>query len=140
MRPDRRAVTTALTALALTAFVILVYALVVTVARLPGRVAGGSTGPGVSFRDHWDRAAGWSGRVGEGGDVVPGGDDVIRPGPAGLDFQLPSAGAAGDSGGVQDLVAQVILSDLVDHGCDLRRCDVDSVADGVADVIVQQGL
>src|SRR6266516_6898665 len=135
MRPDRRAVTTALTA-----FVILVHALVVTVARLPGRVAGGSTGPGVSFRDHWDRAAGWSGRVGEGGDVVPGGDDVIRPGPAGLDFQLPSAGAAGDSGGVQDLVAQVILSDLVDHGCDLRRCDVGSVADGVADVIVQQGL
>ena len=36
----------------------------------------------------------WSGRVGEAADPVPGGDDVGGPGPAGLDFQLPAAGAA----------------------------------------------
>jgi len=47
--------------------------------------------------------------VGEGADAVEGGDDVGGPGPGGLDFQLPPAGAAGDPGrGVQDLVTQVI--------------------------------
>ena len=42
--------------------------------------------------------------------------------------------------GVQHAVAQLILSDRIDHGCDLRRCDVDSVVDGAADMIVQLGL
>lgn len=89
------------------------------------------------------RASGWpcrrdgaraccSGSVGKGVDTVPGGDGVVGPAPAGLNFQLSSAGAAGEAGGgVQDLAARVILSDVVDHGCDLRRCVLDSLVDDI---------
>jgi len=74
-------------------------------ARLWGRAAGGSTDPGMAWVVGIGHASWWSGGVGEGADAVPGGDDVVGPGPAGLDFQLPPAGAAGDAGGgVQDLV------------------------------------
>jgi len=56
----------------------------VTVARLPGRVAGGSTGLVVAPASGPARTY-WSGSVGEGADLLPGGDDVACPGPAGLD-------------------------------------------------------
>ena len=44
-----------------------------TVARLSGRVAGGSTGPWCSFLGRRDWLC-WSGGLGEGLDVLPGGD------------------------------------------------------------------
>src|SRR5215467_7855361 len=79
-----------------------------TVARLAGRVAGGFHGPrwfAPSF------AAGtvwwWSGRLGQGGDPVPGGGDRCCPGPGGGDLQAPAAAAAGQAASsMQDAVAQ----------------------------------
>jgi len=75
----------------------------VTAARLSGRVAGVPLALGwvVAGTGH---VLCLSGSAGEDADAVPGGGDVGGPGPAGLYFQLPPAGAAGDpGGGVQDL-------------------------------------
>src|SRR5258707_1712695 len=72
-----------------------------------GPGAGGSTGPWVvSFPGRRDRAC-WSGCLGQGGDLLPGGGDVAGPGPGGGDPQLAAASAADEpGGGMQDAVAQ----------------------------------
>jgi hypothetical protein len=77
-----------------------------TVARLAGRVTGGSTGPGAP-----SLVAGmvccWSRGLRQSADVVPGGDEVGGPGPACLDVEAALAAAASQpGGGVQDAVAQ----------------------------------
>ncbi len=73
-----------------------------TTARLTGRVAGGSTGPGC--RD--GLALVMSLRQ---GDPVPSGHDVGGPGPDGLDPQAPSAAAAGQpAAAVQDAVPSAV--------------------------------
>src|SRR5580692_10688094 len=77
-----------------------------TVARLSGRVAGGSTAPGVSFL-LGGTGLRCSGGVRDGLDALPGGDDFLCPGPGGGDFQGSAASAADEPGaGVQDAVAQ----------------------------------
>src|SRR5258708_6538670 len=49
----------------------------------------------------------WSGRVRDGLDALPGGDDFLRPGPVLGDLQGSASAAAGEAGGgVQDAVAQ----------------------------------
>ena len=86
-----------------------------TVARLSGRVAGGSTGPWVSFLARRDGFC--AGQVGCGMAWTRCQAVVIsRPGPGGGDFQGSAAPAADEAGGgVQDAVAQ---------GLRLRFCEV----------------
>jgi hypothetical protein len=77
-----------------------------TEARLAGRAAEGSTGPGFSFLDRWDGWC-WSGGLRERVDALPGGGDRVRPGPGSLDFQVAAPSAADQAGGgMQDAVAQ----------------------------------
>src|ERR1700689_1136266 len=77
-----------------------------TMARLAGRVAGGSTGPWfLSCR--WDRDRGWLRGLREGPDPVSRGDDRAGPGPGAGDLEEPAAAAADEAGsGVEDAVAQ----------------------------------
>src|SRR5689334_5363669 len=77
-----------------------------TVARLAGRAAGGSTGQGFPFVIAGTVCC-WSGGLWQGADPVPGGGDVGGPRPDGLDAQAALPAAAGESGGgVPDAVAQ----------------------------------
>ena len=74
-------------------------------ARLAGRVAGGSTGPGVSL--FGGTGGVWSGWVREVVDACPGAGDVGCPGPGSGDFQVALLSAVGQSGGgVEEAVAQ----------------------------------
>jgi hypothetical protein len=76
-----------------------------TVSRLAGRAAGGSTGPRF-VSDRWDGLVLVRG-LGEDADPVPGGHDHRCPGPGGGDFEAePAATARQAGGGVQDAVAQ----------------------------------
>ena len=75
-----------------------------TAARLSGRVAGGSTGPGVPFLLAGTGFS-WSDRV--RGYALPGGGDLFGPGPGRSDLEGPAASAADQAGGcVQEAVAQ----------------------------------
>src|ERR1700722_11496456 len=78
-----------------------------TVARLSGRVAGGSTGPpGFPF-SLGGTCSCCSGRVRDALDALPGGDDLLRPGPGRGDFQGSAASAADEAGdGEQSGVAR----------------------------------
>jgi hypothetical protein len=77
-----------------------------TVARLSGRVSGGSTRPWVSFLARRPVSC-WSGGVRDGLDVLPGGGDLLCPGPGRGDFEASAAPAADEAGGgVQDAIAQ----------------------------------
>jgi hypothetical protein len=76
--------------------------------RLLGRVAGGSTGPGVSFLDSRDGLR-WSGGVREGLDVLPGGNDRRGPGPAGGDLEGLAASAAHEPGGRVEEAGRSVL-------------------------------
>src|SRR5690242_10885430 len=77
-----------------------------TLTWMSGRVAGGSTGPGVPSSLAGTCSC-WSGGVRDGLDALPGGDDFLCPGPGGGDFQGSAASAADEpGGGVQDAVAQ----------------------------------
>src|SRR5258706_14331432 len=77
-----------------------------SVARLAGRVAGGSTGPVVSFLPcGWYSC--WSAGLGQGGDPCPGGYQRVGPGPCGGDFEVPAAATADQArGSVGQPVAQ----------------------------------
>ena len=77
-----------------------------TVARLSGRAAGGSTGPGFAFLLA-ETCLAWSEGVRDGVDALPGGGDLAGPGPGGGDLEGPAASAADQAGGcVQEAVAQ----------------------------------
>src|ERR1022692_5220535 len=77
-----------------------------TVARLAGRVAGGSTGPWVLLPGSLGRLR-WSGSLRERVDTLPRGGDRPGPRPGGLDFQAPFPSAVYQpGGGVQDPVAE----------------------------------
>ena len=68
--------------------------------------ARGSTGPGVSLL-LGGAGFGWSDRVRDRVDALPGGDDLSGPGPGGGDLEAPAAAAADEAGGgVQEAVAQ----------------------------------
>src|ERR1700693_6025575 len=77
-----------------------------TVARLSGRLAGGSTGPGVpSLLAR--TVSSWSDGVRDDLDALPGGGDRLRPGPRRGNFDGSAASAADEAGGgVQYAVAQ----------------------------------
>ena len=78
-----------------------------TLARLAGRVAGGSTGPVCSFLGRGTVWC-WSGGLRQGGDPVPGGHDGVGPGPGSRDLEAAPAGAADQpAGGVQDAVTSL---------------------------------
>src|SRR5579859_8138156 len=115
-----------------------------TAVRLPGRVAGGSTGPGWSFPARWAGSC-WSGGARDGVDAVPGGDDLVGPGPGGGDFEGPAPAAADQAGGrVQDAVAQrlrLCLRELAVQGDELEPGQQDAgghgcVEPGLVDRIV----
>src|ERR1700722_9257203 len=64
--------------------------------------------PGVSFLARGTDLR-WSGRVLDGVDAFPGGDDLLGPGPGRGDFEVPAGAAADQAGGcVQDAVAQCL--------------------------------
>jgi hypothetical protein len=67
-----------------------------TAARLSGRAAGGSTGPGVPFLLAWT-GFGWSDGMLYRVDALPGGDDVVGPGPGGGDLEGSAASAADEA-------------------------------------------
>ena len=80
-----------------------------TVGRLSGRLAGGF---------HWPRGVpfllagmgfGWSGGMRYRVDALPGGDDVLGPGPVHGDLEGSASSAADEAGGgVQEAVAQCL--------------------------------
>ena len=118
-----------------------------TVARLSGRLAGGSTGPGGPFLVA-GLCFGWSDGMRHRVDALPGGGDLFGPGPGRGDLEGSAAAAADEAGGgVQEAVAQGLrlrFREIAVEGGELQPGQQDAgghrrVEPGLVDRVVVRG-